>query len=1033
MSEKTGKPEYADLEKKISGLEREIADLRKHENKPSTLFQCIKHSPNMIVITDPEGLAEFVNFQFTKTTGFTESEILGKKIALFGLQSPDNEKRFFDQIKSGKVLRGELVNRRKDGTLYREYVSVSAVKDYNGTVAHIVRSSEDVSTGDKGEETNYERRRRYSAIIEAMPEGYFEVDLKGNFTFVNEIMVKLHKRSREELIGLNYREYTPQENQKRIFKIYNDVYNTGSPAIIPDYEIIRKDGSRGIFEVFVILIKDISGESIGFQCISRDITDRKKTETALQESEKRYRNILETMEEGYYEVDLNGTYTFANKAACRIHKRTYDELIGLNNRAFSDPETAKRIYKIYNEIYKTGVPAKIFDYPIIRSDGEVVILETSGSLMRNAEGTPIGFHGLSRDVTERKKAEKALRESEEKYRSILETMEEGYYEVDLKGIYTFVNESECRIHKRTYEEIIGFNYRDFSDPEAAQRGFKIYNTIYKTGVPSKIFDYQIIRSDGEVITVETSGSLMRNAEGTPIGFRGISRDVTERKKAEEALRENEEKYRLLVENANDGIYITQDGIIKFPNPKVIEFTGYSEEELASMKFLDLIHPEDKETIAARQQQKDVEKDLLSNIYSFKLINREKNSIWVELNTVPIAWEGRPATLNFLRDITPQKKMEAQLLQAKKMEAMGTLAGGIAHDFNNLLMGIQGNASLVLLDIDSDHPHHDKLRSIEQLIRDGSELTKQLLGVARGGKYEVKPTDLNKLIMMTSDLFGRTKKEIAIHKELDDNIWTVEVDRSQIQQVLLNIYVNAWHAMKEGGDLYIETRNVILDEDYSRPYDVSPGKFVKISVTDTGIGMDETTLKRVFDPFFTTKKMGRGTGLGLASAYGIIRNHNGIINAYSEEGEGTTFNLYLPVSKKEIEKETDLVEEIVMGDETILFVDDEAPIIEIGYKLLKRMGYSVVTARDGEKAIEIFKEKQGEIDLVILDMIMPGIGGGGTFDRLKEIDPHVKVLLSSGYSMNGQAKTIIDRGCEGFIQKPFSPGTLSRIIREILDQ
>jgi PAS domain S-box-containing protein len=621
MSEKTGKPEYADLEKKISELEREIADLRGQENKPSTLFQCIKHSPNMIVITDPDGLAEFVNFQFTKTTGFTESEILGKKIALFGLQSPDNEKRFFDQIESGKVLRGELVSRKKDGILYREYVSVSAVKDLNGTISHIVRSSEDVCTGDKGEETNYERRRRYSAIIEAMPEGYFEVDLKGNFTFVNEIMTKLHKRPREELIGLNYREYIPPEDQERIFKIFNEVYNTGSPAIINDYKIIRKDGSRGIFEIFVILIKDISGKPIGYQCISRDVTERKKAETALREGEEKFRNILETMEEGYYEVDLRGTYTFANKASCKIHKRTYDELIGLNNREFSDPETAKRIYKIYNEIYKTGVPAKVFDYPIFRSDGEVVI-------------------------------------------------------------------------------------------------------------------------------VETSGSLMRNAEGKPIGFRGFSRDVTARKKAEKALRESEEKYRLLVENANDGIYITQDGVINFPNPRFLDFTGYSRDELASMKFLDLVHPEDKEAIAARQKNKEVENNLLSNIYSFRLLNRKNDFIWVELSTVPSFWEGKPATLNFLRDISPQKKMEAQLVQAKKMEAMGTLAGGIAHDFNNLLMGIQGNASLVLLDIDSDHPHHDKLRSIEQLVRDGSELTKQLLGMARGGKFEVKPTDLNKQVVMT---------------------------------------------------------------------------------------------------------------------------------------------------------------------------------------------------------------------------------------------------------------------------------------------
>jgi two-component system, cell cycle sensor histidine kinase and response regulator CckA len=378
-------------------------------------------------------------------------------------------------------------------------------------------------------------------------------------------------------------------------------------------------------------------------------------------------------------------------------------------------------------------------------------------------------------------------------------------------------------------------------------------------------------------------------------------------------------------------------------------------------------------------------------------------------------------------------MEVQLLQARKMEAIGTLAGGIAHDFNNLLMGIQGNTSLMLLDIATEHPHYQNLKSIEKMVQHGSGLTRQLLGVARGGKYEVKTTDLNPLIEAGADLFSRTRKEISIHRRQQENLWPVDVDPGQIEQVLLNLYVNAWHAMPEGGELYIETKNLILDQDKITPYALKPGRFVRVSVTDTGIGMDEATLKRVFDPFFTTKEMGRGTGLGLASAYGIVRNHNGIIDVYSEKGEGTTFNIYLPASDKQIQEKCPSVEAILKGTETILFVDDEGTILQIGKQLMERLGYRVIEATSGPAAIEIFEKDRESVHLVILDMIMPGMSGRETYDRLREIDPNVKVLLSSGYSINGQAKKILDRGCKGFIQKPYDLRDLSKRVRQILDR
>jgi two-component system cell cycle sensor histidine kinase/response regulator CckA len=340
--------------------------------------------------------------------------------------------------------------------------------------------------------------------------------------------------------------------------------------------------------------------------------------------------------------------------------------------------------------------------------------------------------------------------------------------------------------------------------------------------------------------------------------------------------------------------------------------------------------------------------------------------------------------------------------------------------------------MILMDTDPSHPGTEKLNNVERLVKEGAQLTKEHLGLALGGKYEVIPTDLNDLVARSSDLFGRTKKEIRIQKEFQNNPWTAEVDRSQIEQALLNLYVNAWQAMPAGGNLYLETGNINLDEFYVRPFGLPAGRYVRISVTDSGVGMDEETQKRIFDPFFTTKDIGRGTGLGLASAYGIIKNHRGIINVYSEKGQGTTFNIYLPASNKPIRPEFEKSPELIYGTETILFVDDEPAITQVGRGLLTRLGYEVIIAASGQEAIEIYRGEWKRIDLVVLDMIMPGLGGGETFDRLKEINPAVAVILSSGYSMNGQAKMILERGCRGFLQKPFNLADLSKKIRQVLN-
>jgi CheY-like chemotaxis protein len=340
---------------------------------------------------------------------------------------------------------------------------------------------------------------------------------------------------------------------------------------------------------------------------------------------------------------------------------------------------------------------------------------------------------------------------------------------------------------------------------------------------------------------------------------------------------------------------------------------------------------------------------------------------------------------------------------------------------------------MLLDKDSSHPDFGHLKGIEDHVKSAADLTNQLLAFARGGKYEVRPTDLNELVKKQNQMFGRTKKEIAIREKHEENLWIAEVDRGQIEQVLLNLYVNAWQSMPGGGNLYIQTENVKLDENYTSLFEVRPGKFVKISVADTGVGMDEATRQRIFDPFFTTREMGRGTGLGLASAYGIIKNHGGFIDVYSEKGEGTTFDIYLPASDKKAIEEAELSKGLLKGSGTVLLVDDEDMIIDVGGQLLEQLGYKILAAKNGGDAIDIYAKKQAHIDIIILDMVMPDMGGGETYDKLKEINPQVIVLLASGYSIDGQATEILNRGCNGFIQKPFDIKDLSFKLNELLNK
>ena len=528
----------------------------------------------------------------------------------------------------------------------------------------------------------------------------------------------------------------------------------------------------------------------------------------------------------------------------------------------------------------------------------------------------------------------------------------------------------------------------------------------------------------------------------------LQEEIALRNQTEKALRKSEDKnreiyskakraeqiYRSLLHSSADAI-ATYDlkGRTVYISPAFTKIFGWTLEEMKGKRMPFVPQSESESTMAIIRNL--VEDGTQCQGFETKRYAKDGRLLDVSISASRYNdHEGNPiGTLVILRDISEKKRLESQLQYIERMEAIGTLAGGIAHDFNNLMMGMLGNISLILYDIGSESPYYEKLKNIEKLIQSGSKLTSQLLGYARKGKYEVRPINLNQLVEESSETFGRTRKEIVIHREFAEDLSSVMADEAQIQQILMNLFINAADAMPGGGDLFLKTLNVTHEDIGDKPYKPRSGDYILLKVSDTGTGMGQKVMDRIFEPFFTTKDLGRGSGLGLASVYGIIKGHGGYIDVESKKGRGAIFSIYLPASEKSIQKTLEIPERIMEGNENILLVDDEALVINVGVQLLKKLGYTVLEAQSGREAIKIFMEGNHAIDMVILDMVMPDMSGGEVYDRIKRIDSNVKVLLSSGYSIDGQATEILKRGCEGFIQKPYSMEDFSKKIREVLNK
>ena len=638
----------------------------------------------------------------------------------------------------------------------------------------------------------------------------------------------------------------------------------------------------------------------------------------------------------------------------------------------------------------------------------------------------------------------SLQENEEKYRTILDNIEDGYFEVDLKGNFTFFNNSVCRILGYSPLQMVGMNNRQYMDEKNAKKVFETFNRVYRTGKPAKGFDWEVIRADGSKGHVDASVTLITDEAGNRIGFRGIARDITERKQAEKNLRENEEKYRQLVNYAPAGIYEVDftKGKLVSVNDVMSEYTGYSKDELLNMSAPDFLTRESQKQMADRIARL-IKGEKIYGSAEYKARAKDGREFWMLVNARYFydKYGKLKSAMVVAHDITDRKRaleeksrLEDRLQQAQKMEAIGTLAGGIAHDFNNILSVIIGYTELILMSGNVDAEVKQNLKEIFNASKHARDMVKQILAFSRQSKQERKPIQVAHIVKEAIKMLRASlPTTILIQQQIEKDTGIIEADPTQIHQVLMNLCTNAAHAMNgKDGVMQISLSNVELDPAaLEMAPDLKPGSYLKLSVSDTGHGIAPDAYEKIFDPYFTTKKKEEGTGLGLAVVQGIVKSHNGAVTVESEVGKGTTFHVYLPVIMRKLTAEEEISTPLPMGHECILFVDDEQPLVEIGKQMLQRLGYTVATRTSSVEALELFKANPDRFDLVITDIVMPNMTGEKLAEKMMDIRSDIPVILCTGYSEKITRKHASDMGIQSFLMKPLVMRDLATRVRQAL--
>ncbi|MBU2551648.1 MAG: PAS domain S-box protein [Proteobacteria bacterium] len=886
-------------------------------------------------------------------------------------------------------------------------------------------------------------------VVEQSPFPMWISDEKGTLININQACRDLLQISAEEVVGkYNIFEDTIVIDQGLIPTV-RKAYEEGVKVNfhidwyagdISNVEL--KNRVRVMLDVTISPIKEEDGQVTNAIIQHIDVTRQRMTEEALRESESRLVQAQHIAHIGNWEWNILTNQAFWSDEIFRIYGFKPQEISPDFDLVINamHPDSINEFRAAIDASLNEDRPFEL-DYQFFRKDGTVAVVHAIGHVFLDAEGKAFKMVGIVQDITDPKQAEEALRESEERHRTILRTAIDGFWMADMQGRFLEVNEAYCRMSGYSEQELLGMSISDieYIDTSADTAGYM--QRIVAQGEDR--FETRHRHKDGNIFDVEVSVKYLPGQGGRSVAF---LRDITGRKRAEKEQREKQELFRDVFEQAAVGMSIlSPSGVWLQVNQRLSHILGYSEEELLDINFRDITPAEsvDNDVERVRQMVAGIRN---ADSWEKRYIRKDGQVIWVRITTALTRdQDGRPKYfLTVTEDINELKETEKdkavlqlQLQQAHKIEAIGTLAGGIAHDFNNLLQAINGYTQLLLMDKAEQDPEYPSLMAIQNAGTRASNLVRQLLLFSRKAEIVRRPVDLNLEIEQARRILERTiPKMVDIEVHPGGRLWPVLADPVQVEQILLNLGTNAADAMPDGGKLVIETADIILDDDYAqRHLDAQPGRYVLITVSDTGHGMDQETMEKIFDPFFTTKEFGQGTGLGLASVYGIVKNHGGNILCYSEVGQGTSFKIYMPAMEQPetLGENDEAPQPIQSGTETILFVDDEAPIRDFGFNALHHFGYQVMTATNGQEALQIYTEKKDGIDLVILDIGMPVMGGHQCLVELRKVNPSVRVLIASGYSINGHARKVMDSGAMGFISKPYQINELLSRVRSALDE
>jgi len=1024
------------------------------ENVADSWFRTILYSIGDAVITaDNNGCILQMNHIAEDLTGWSESEAAGRTIEeVFRIINEETcepvdipiRKVLEEGASVGLANNTLLIS--KDGREIPIADSGAPIRQKDGSVSGVVLVFRDQSVEREAKRKLRESERKLATLMDNLPGMSYRCRIDRRWTmeyvsngcqeltgYIPGELIDNKYISFNEVIHPDYREYvwnTWQETLKQKKKYQGE------------YPIITKDGSfKWVWEQGQGIAAD-NGELVAIEGFITDITEKKNAETALEESQKMLASILDTIPVRVFWKDINGQYLGCNKPfALDAGLSAPDDLIGKDDYQMGWIEQAELYRADDRAVIESEQPKIGYEEPQTKPDGGQRWLRTSKVPIRNSNGDVVGVLGTYEDITEAKRAGELLHQSESLFRTVWEQALDGMRLTDGDGVIQKVNNAFCRIVGLSREELEGKPLSVIYGEERGKHILHQHRTRFKTQTIIPHLEKEFTLWNGKKVWFEVSNSYFIPDGGKPV-LLGVFRDITSRVNAENALRESEEKYRSLFEESKDTVYITTpDGKILDINPAGVEIFGYTSKE--ELLHVDIAHdlylnPDDRDEYIGKLHREGYVKD-----YEITLKQKNGGTFTVlETATVVRDTHGTPVQYRgILRDITKQRILEEQLRQIQKFESIGTLAGGIAHDFNNILSIIVGHASLIKLHPDDPVKLIKGIETIQKATQRGAALVQQLLTYARKSDVKYESVRINEVISEVVQLLHQTiPKSIELKVNLSKNIPSIIADTTQIHQVILNLTLNARDAMPKGGVLTISSSVEEGEIVRSKFVKATAQEYIRVTVSDTGEGMDEWTRQRVFDPFFTTKEPGKGSGLGLALVYSITESYNGWIDIRSEPGTGTSFNIYLPVQDAPpamYDTATKESTEHLDGTEKILIIEDEEMLLDSLRTHLIEHGYTVVTARDGDEGIsmyslhsdDLFGEK---IAVVISDIGLPKLGGDEVYKRIKALDPDANIILASGYIDPDIKNELTKAGAKHFIKKPYMPVKVLRTIREILD-